>query len=138
MVYVTNEVYQYYVLFYKTEVQIQCQKESKKKHMYNFEHSAQVQMQSALRHRWQVEKIQKVLISIFPRFGTNPKCKLLNIFYATFCLRSIFFNSTADEGLWVSNISILEHPMLKKCHVTFICILCANWVASDMIFRLPV
>jgi len=28
MVYVTNDVYQYYVLFYKTEVQIQCQKES--------------------------------------------------------------------------------------------------------------
>jgi len=27
MVYVTNEVYPYYVLFYKTEVQIQCQKE---------------------------------------------------------------------------------------------------------------
>jgi len=58
------------VLFYKTEVQIQCQKESKKA-MYNFEHSAQVQMQSALRHTWQVEKMQvekmqKVLISIFP------------------------------------------------------------------------
>jgi len=32
--------------------------------MYNFEHSAQVQMQSALRHTWQVEKMQKVLISI--------------------------------------------------------------------------
>ena len=48
--------------------------------MYNFEHSAQVEMQSALRHRWQVEKMQKVLISIFPQFGTNPKCKLLNIY----------------------------------------------------------
>jgi len=33
MVYVTNEVYQYYMLFYKTEVQIQCQKESKNSHV---------------------------------------------------------------------------------------------------------
>ena len=47
MVYVTNEVNQYYVLFYKTEIQIQCQKEMKKA-TYNFEHSAtrQIQMQS--------------------------------------------------------------------------------------------
>ena len=85
VVYITNEVCQYYVLFYKTEVQIQCHYGRKVKiAMYNFEHSAQVEMQSALRHRWQVEEKQKVLISIFPRFGTNPKCKLLNIFYAIY------------------------------------------------------
>ena len=56
--------------------------------MYNFEHTAQVQMQSALRHRWQVEEMQKVLISIFPRFGTNPKSKLLNV-YAIYILRQM-------------------------------------------------
>jgi len=57
--------------------------------MYNFEHSAQVEMQSVLRHKWQVEKMQKVLVSIFPRFGTNPKCKLLNIFYAIYVFRQM-------------------------------------------------
>ena len=83
--------------------------------MYNFEHSAQVKMQSALRHRWQVEKMQKVLISIFPRFGTNPECKLLNIFNVIYVFRLNHFSTI----LW-NETEVIKFQGMTFCKVVTI------------------